>query len=173
MIVQSLGWRQTYGGIYDDCAHSVIQTNDGGYAIAGLGGDGYLLIKTDSTSNQMWNRTYKGTFTSDIGYSIIQASEDGYAFAVSFYDKVISHYSDFWLVKIPADAPPYTINDYDGLWHTTGFTMKLSAIDDFSSIYDTYYKVNDGQLEGLALMGNQLSVRMVPTTNWSIGAQIV
>lgn len=31
----NIQWSQTYGGIEDDYAHSVLQTNDGGYAIVG------------------------------------------------------------------------------------------------------------------------------------------
>jgi hypothetical protein len=42
--------------------------------------------------------------------------------------------SDFLLVKIPADASPYTVHDYDGLWHTAEFSIRISAIDDFTSV---------------------------------------
>ena len=28
-------WSQKYGGNYDDCAYSLVETSDGGYALAG------------------------------------------------------------------------------------------------------------------------------------------
>ena len=46
-------WNQTYGGAGDNVANSVIQTSDGGYAVAGstdsagAGGNDYYLIKVD------------------------------------------------------------------------------------------------------------------------------
>jgi len=46
-------WSQTYGGSYDDYAYSVVQTSDGGYALAGYtdssgaGGFDFYLVKTD------------------------------------------------------------------------------------------------------------------------------
>ena len=48
-------WNQTYGGAGGDYAGSVIQTSDGGYALAGgtgsfgAGSDDFLLVKTDSS----------------------------------------------------------------------------------------------------------------------------
>lgn len=51
------GWNQAYGGIGYDYAYSVVQTGDGGYAIAGTTasfgagyGDGWL-VKTDASGN--------------------------------------------------------------------------------------------------------------------------
>jgi hypothetical protein len=59
----------------------------------------------------------------------------------------------FSLVKVSADAPPYTIHDYDGLWHTTDFTVNLSAVDDFTSVYNTYYKINNGPTRTVSIDG--------------------
>jgi hypothetical protein len=48
-------WNQTYGGAGEEYASSMVQTSDGGYALAGMtgsfgaGNDDYWLVKTDET----------------------------------------------------------------------------------------------------------------------------
>ena len=73
-----LQWSQTYG-LGD--ANSLIQTSDGGYAIAGqtLNPDSYyLLIKADSSGNLEWNTTY---YHMDENFlcTVAQTSDNGYA----------------------------------------------------------------------------------------------
>lgn len=64
---------------------SVIQTDDGGYAIAGdaqraWGGEGgFLLLKTNSNGDVQWQKNYG----SGIAYSVIQTSDRGYVLAGS------------------------------------------------------------------------------------------
>jgi len=63
----STGWNQTCGGTENDGALSLVQTSDGGYAMAGYtrsfgaGEDDFWLVKTDEAGNIEWNRTYGGT----------------------------------------------------------------------------------------------------------------
>lgn len=73
-------WRQTYGCPNFAESECAIQTVDGGYAIAGYTSDGIhsnstKLVKTDSSGNVQWNRTYTGLGA----YSLIQTIEGGYA----------------------------------------------------------------------------------------------
>jgi hypothetical protein len=81
-------WTQAYGGIASDWAYSVVETPDGGFAIAGAthsfstGPFPYLLpdfwlVKTDALGNMQWNRTY----ADGVAYSLIATSDGGYALA--------------------------------------------------------------------------------------------
>ncbi len=54
-------------------------------------------------------------------------------------------------VTIKDINPPTTLNDYDGLWHTTDFTINLTATDDFSEVAKTYYKINNGLNKTLSI----------------------
>lgn len=76
-------WENTYGGNNDDEGHSVQQTSDGGYIIAGLtnsfgaGLKDVYLIKTDSLGILQWARTFGGT-NDDEGYSVLQTNDGGF-----------------------------------------------------------------------------------------------
>jgi len=86
----SLMWSQTYVGTGGDDAYSLIETSDGGYAIAGYFdyGSGTLLVKTDAYGYMEWNKTYGG----GICNSLVETLDGGYAIGGT-------RKSDFWLVK--------------------------------------------------------------------------
>jgi len=94
------GWSRTYGGTNYDYVFSLVQTVDGGYALAGYtdsfgaGADDFWLIKVDAFGNTQWNKTYGGEDW-DVAKSVVQTSEGGYAIAGRCY---FFGY-DFWLVK--------------------------------------------------------------------------
>jgi len=48
---------------------------------------------------------------------------------------------------------PTTFHDYDGLWHTSDFTILLSAMDDFSGVAETHYKINEGPIKTVSADG--------------------
>ena len=104
------GWNCTYGGAKNDEAYSVVQTNDGGYALAGFtysyssgtSDVNFWLVKTDSAGNKRWNRTYGGT-QEDKAYSVIQTFDGGYALAGSTESYGAGN-ADFWLVKTDGEG---------------------------------------------------------------------
>jgi len=76
-------WTRTYGGTGDDNCHSVQQTTDSGYIIAGTtwsfgaGGSDVYLIKTDANGDTLWTRLFGGT-ANDYGHSVEQTTDGGY-----------------------------------------------------------------------------------------------
>ena len=99
-------WTQTYEGTDPDIALSVIETSDGGYALAGgtssfgAGRADFWLVKTDAFGNMEWNQTYGGTET-DVAHSVVETSDGGYALAGTT-DSFGTGKRDFWLVKTDA-----------------------------------------------------------------------
>ena len=83
-------WNQKYEGQQSGSllpstaiANCIIQTSDGGYALAGYNSnDGVMpwLVKTDSSGNVLWNQTYS-EFGSGIIRDLIQTGDGGFAFA--------------------------------------------------------------------------------------------
>lgn len=84
-----LEWQKTYGGSADERGRSIIQTQDGGYAIIGFSfsNDGdvtdnaglqdYWLAKLDANGNISWQKSF-GYQGADAGISVIQTNDQGY-----------------------------------------------------------------------------------------------
>jgi hypothetical protein len=96
-------WSQTYGGTGSDQDYAIFQTTDGGYALigntnsSGAGNFDFWLIKTDTTGNMQWNKTYGGT-GAETGIAVVQNSDGGYAIA----GRTTSYGAggtDAWLIK--------------------------------------------------------------------------
>jgi hypothetical protein len=79
-------WTRMYGGAGNDYCHTVRQTPDGGYILAGstfsygAGGPDLWLVRTDPDGDTLWTRTYGGTGY-DLGHSVDLAADGGFAFA--------------------------------------------------------------------------------------------
>jgi hypothetical protein len=129
--VATTGWSQTYGGTKDDFASSVVQTSDGGYALAGstlsygMGGRNFgdfWLVKTDASGSIQWNKTYGGT-KDDYASSVVQTSDGGYTLAGSA--QLYGNYSeDAWLVKTDSSGSMQWNKTYGG----TKYDIALSLV---------------------------------------------
>ncbi|KPL11642.1 hypothetical protein AMJ71_00005, partial [candidate division TA06 bacterium SM1_40] len=81
--VGDTAWTRTFGGPIEDEARSVAQTADGGYIVAGFTGSfgagarDVYLVKTDSSGDMVWTRTYGGS-DDDYGSSVALTSDGGY-----------------------------------------------------------------------------------------------
>jgi len=111
-------WTRTYGGSDWDWGFSVQQTSDGGYVIAGetasfgAGSSDVYLLKTDSSGNTLWTRTYGGS-SSDRGRSVQQTSDGGYIIAGLTWS-FGAGYSDVYLVKTDSSGDTLWTRTYGG-----------------------------------------------------------
>ena len=113
-------WQKSLGGSNSDDACVVHATTDGGYMVAAFtgstdgdvtsnhGGNDYWVVKLDSTSSPVWQKTFGGT-NNDRATSL-QLTTDG-GIVVSGYssstdvDVTGNHgSSDFWVVKLTRDS---------------------------------------------------------------------
>jgi hypothetical protein len=101
-------WNKTYGGTNWDYAYALVQTSDGGYALAGFtmsfgaGNADFWLVKTDSTGNVLWSKTYGGT-SEDWAEALVRTSDGGYALAGWTVSFGVGAW-DFWLVKTAVES---------------------------------------------------------------------
>ncbi len=122
----NLQWEQSYGGSSTDECYSVIQTSDGGYALAGSansadhditasrGATDYWFVKTDSEGNLQWQKSFGGT-GADYARSVIQTLDGGYIIAGStasndgdvtgWHENTgDGQYFDYWVIKISSSG---------------------------------------------------------------------
>lgn len=114
-VLPIVTWDRNYGGSGDDGAYSLIQTNDGGYAVAGstyskgAGDRDFWVIKLDKKGNMIWDKTFRGS-NDDSANSLIQTTDGGYAVAGWTCSKGAGSY-DFWIIKLDVQGKaPEEIN---------------------------------------------------------------
>ena len=108
------------GGSSTDSYQSVIQSNDGGYVVAGYqqtqsqGSNDTLIVKYDSNLNVIKQAGLGGS-GSDVYYSVIQSNDGGYVVA-GYHGSQGQGSSDVLVTKLPSDlAAEGTINNHTGL----------------------------------------------------------
>jgi len=123
-------WTRTYGGSNDEEGYSVQQTTDGGYIIAGYtesfgaGDSDVYLVKTDSSGDTLWTRTYGGS-RDDQGYSVQQTSDGGYI--IAGYTFSFPGYEDVYLVKTDSSGHTLWTSTYGGDWRDEGFSVQQTS----------------------------------------------
>ncbi len=111
-------WTRKYGGYDYDLGYSVIQTTEGGFAVAGYTasyGAGLFnlwLIKTNSLGDTIWTRTVGGNM-GDGGRSIVELPDEGYLIAGTTASSGAGS-SDFWLVKMDVNGDTVWTKTYGG-----------------------------------------------------------
>jgi hypothetical protein len=99
-----LEWNKTIGTTGDDRARFLVKTQNEGFLIlgwtnsSGVGEVDYWVVKTDSSGNAEWNRTYGGEL-GDRGITMVRTNDNAYLLAGSS-SSFGSGNSDIWLVKI-------------------------------------------------------------------------
>ncbi len=81
----NIQWTKTLGNTDYDHANAVIQTNDGGYAIAGTSGGNnnrMALVRLDANGNTKWVRYFSAN-TRQGGNALVQTPDGGFALAGS------------------------------------------------------------------------------------------
>ena len=128
----NMTWNQTYGGTNDDRAYALVQTNDGGYALAGLtnsysaGNFDFWLIKTYANGTMQWNKPYGG-MSDDSGFGLVQTTDGGYAMAGYTHSFGFAP-PNFWLVKTNATGHMEWNNTYGGI--RTDYAKSVVQTDD-------------------------------------------
>jgi DNA replication initiation complex subunit (GINS family) len=104
----NLQWTKTIGEKERDRGNSLIQTSDGGYAIAGLtqsfgaGEADIYVIKLDANGNLQWTKTIGG-LGYDGGTSLIQTPDGGYVIA-GVTSSFGAGEGDIYVVKLDANG---------------------------------------------------------------------
>ena len=100
----NLLWSKTYpgtAGAESNFAKWIVQTSDGGYAIAGQFEGNSWLAKLDAGGNMQWNKTYIVGAENSEANILIKTSEGGFALTgISYASNGSSSYT--WIIKTDA-----------------------------------------------------------------------
>ena len=125
-------WTRTYGGSDYDWAHSIQQTADGGYIVAGwtssfgAGYDDFYLVKTNSQGDTLWTRTYGGSSSYDYAYSVQQTADGGYIVTGTTYSSGAG-LEDFYLVKTNSIGDTLWTRTYGGSNGDWAYSVRQTA----------------------------------------------
>ena len=101
-------WDKAFGGNEAEVANSIIQTRDGGYALAGYtwskgeGREDAWVIKLDKNGEIAWDKTFGGS-DEDVARCIIQAADGSYAVCGYTESKGAGRY-DAWVIKLDEEG---------------------------------------------------------------------
>ncbi|WPO83397.1 hypothetical protein SD427_03385 [Chryseobacterium sp. JJR-5R] len=155
-------WQKTYGGTGDDTARSIIQTADGGYAVAGdsssnngnasgnHGSSDMWIIKISSSGALQWQRSLGGS-NLDNAFSIVQSTDGGYAVAgrTESNDGNVSGYHggvDLWVVKLSSTGTLQWQKTFGGTDGEVANSIITTA--DGGYTIAGYTRSNDGDASG-------------------------
>ena len=136
-------WSKIFGGNDDDVCHSVQQTTDGGYILAGdtwsfgAGSRDFWLVKTDENGDSLWSDSFGGS-QMEVCSSIRQTTDEGYILAGST-QSFGAGYKDCWIVK--------TNENGDSLWSRTFGGEGSESLEDVQQTADGGY-ILGGQFLG-------------------------
>jgi hypothetical protein len=127
-------WGKPCGGTGLDEARSVQITSDSGrlaYIVAGYttsfgaGSYDFYLVKTDSSGDTLWTRTYGGT-NEEMGYSVRRTLDSGYVVA-GYTASFGAGGSDVYLVKTDTIGDTMWTRTYGGIGNEIGFSVQQTS----------------------------------------------
>ncbi|UCD64110.1 MAG: hypothetical protein JSW34_01370 [Candidatus Zixiibacteriota bacterium] len=106
----NLEWQRTFGGAAGDEGHTLIQTSDGGFVIAGKSKSvddqpvPYIwVIRTDASGKTVWKRLFESGWGSH--YTVVLTGEDGLVIGGSCYDDTVGYKASLIGMDLSGDVP--------------------------------------------------------------------
>jgi len=185
-------WSKTYGYSGREEGWSVRQTSDEGFIVAGktnsigAGVDDFYLIRTSSTGDTLWTRTFGGT-SGETAYSV-RATLDGGFIVFGTTGSFGSGYSSMYAVKLDSLGDSLWSKTYGGDKSDLGYAVEVApdggfifagATASYGAGYSDVYLVKtdpDGLLEWDRFFGGTeddrgLSVQIAPDGGYLVAGR--
>ncbi|WP_445722599.1 T9SS type A sorting domain-containing protein [Flavobacterium sp.] len=155
-----LVWQKTFGGSLHDEAHSILQTNDGGYIVIGQsvssngdindhqGGIDCWIIKLNNVGSIIWKKSYGG-FQNESAFQIIKSDDNGYIIAsdtnsTNGFFASNNGLSDFYIFKINSNGVIIWQTIFGGSEYD--YPKSIQSTNDGGLILSGTSASNDGQV---------------------------
>ncbi len=138
-------WSRTFGGAEPDLGTDIVETEDGGFVIAGARHDrdegvsdsDYYLIKVDEDGDLLWSRTYglNGRMRDEVCYSLQVCADGGFILtgkAINPEGENDEHY-DVWLVRTDENGQLLWSQYYGGNANDCGSGVILTGDGGYAS----------------------------------------
>ena len=143
-------WSRIFDRGYEEEAHSVQQTSDGGYIItgftntygAGWNSLGVFLLKTDERGNVLWCRT-RGNLVHDRGYCVRQTTDGGYIVSGNI-DSELNNYNDVYLLKTDSLGHEMWSRTFGGNLDDCGYSVRQTTDGGYIIAGNYYYPLAFG-----------------------------
>jgi len=143
-------WNKTWGRTDSDIAQAGLQTNDGGFVLAGQGrwpstwDADFWLIKTYNNGNEQWNKRYGISVLDETAFSVQQTSDGGYTMAgnaASYGNEDI----DVMVIKTDSNGNEVWSKTFGGEDRDRGWSLKQTADGGFIvvGVTESYGNAND------------------------------
>lgn len=169
-----IDWERCYGGSTDDCCLAILETPDGGYALAGhsyssdgdktchIGGADIWVVQSDSEGEIVWQKCLGGTGGmmggGDFPFDIIQMEGGGFIVAGKSDsddgDVTVNHgEDDVWIVRLKSAVA--TSNVGAGLSKTT-FHIDPSLSSNGAFNYSFPEEIKNGRIDIINMLGQKV-----------------
>jgi len=138
-------WAKGYGESGYDYAQQVQTTSDGGCVLAavtysfGAGLADYFLVKTDSSGNLLWSKTYGGA-SDDRSESVVQTSDDGFLFTGESASNSQGNF-DICIVRTNGIGDTIWTKNFGSIQNNEGYSLTITS-DSAFAITGYYYSLS-------------------------------
>ncbi|MEX0724482.1 MAG: hypothetical protein WD053_11415 [Gracilimonas sp.] len=160
----SIEWEGNYGGTMYDEAHSVQQTDDGGYIVAGESnsddgdvsdnkGSNFWIVKLDGSGSIEWEENYGGS-SGEYAHSIQTTDDGGYivaGWAISDDGDVSGQhgFGDYWVVKLGGSGNIEWEGNYGAGQIDRAYSIQQIDVGSYIVAGQSYYSSSDdGDVSG-------------------------
>jgi len=138
-----VSWSKIYGGNSEDTSYAIVQTNDGGYIVAGCtssygaGLRDVWVIKLDVNGGKIWDKVFGGA-DNDGAMAIQQTIDSGFIVAGHSYSYGPGD-NDWWIIKLDENGDKIWDKTFGGPYNDGAWDVRQTSDGCYVVVGNTRY----------------------------------